>query len=328
MAAGTGPDPSAARVVPWRGLAAILGAWALLLGPVFALYGPADGGVTLVVGLMPAFAGQVLGQRRPADLAALVLALLVALGALLGEARPGLALAGAGLLILAAALEAGRTGGRAFVLALYGWCALMLSPTLPAAAEALPFVVIGLLWGALSARLIGVAGLVVVPPVPPKIAASLGLFLAVGVLVSAQLSHWLDPTYGYWVVLLFVLRALSPPHQSTRQALRYGLGAVAGSGCAFMLALTNPPGEVAAVLALALILVGLRLLPHPAPWSPAAFTSAVLLLVPVGTSGILVRLEATLIAVALTVVLVAAIGVGWRLIDRAGRSSPAIESRD
>lgn len=313
-----GPDQPAprVRVLPWRMLALIVATWAALLVPVVALYGPAFGGVTMLVGLLPGFAGHVVGQRRVADLASLSLFALIALGATLTQPGITLAFAGACLLIFAAGFEAWRFGGRAFVLALYGWCALILSPTLPAPSDALPFIAIGLVWGGLSARWIGVAGRVITPPLDGRIAASLGLFLLVGVLASAQVSVWLNQTYGYWVVLLFVMRALSPPHQSMQQALRYGLGAVVGSGCAFMLSLSNPPGEIAAVLAFGLVLVGLRLLPHPAPWSAAAFTSAVLLLVPVGASGIVLRLEATLIAVALTIALVTAIGMGWRLIGR------------
>ena len=317
------PDQPAApvRVLPWRMLASIVGTWAALLGPVFVIFGPAFGGVTLLVGLLPGFAGHVVGQRRVADLAGLSLFALIALGTTLIQPGSPLAFAGACLLILGAGIEAWKFGGRAFVLALYGWCALILSPTLPPPTDALPFIGIGLVWGALSARLIGMAERVINPPLDGRIAGSLALFLFVGVMASAQVSVWLNQTYGYWVVLLFVMRALSPPHQSMQQALRYGFGAVVGSGCAFMLSMSNPPGEISVMLAFGLVLVGLRMLPHPAPWSAAAFTSAVLLLVPVGASGIVLRLEATLIAVALTIALVTAIGMGWRLIGHGRQAS-------
>ncbi len=322
------PDPvaepaSAPRlrgaVLPWRILLAILGAWALLLAPIIALYGPASGGVTLVVGLIPAFGGHVLGQRRMAYLASA--ALLLAIGVL--AVLPGLLTIWICTLVLIAgcAREAWRPGGRAFVLALYGWSALVLAPTMPPPVEALPFVAAGLGWGALITALLKFAGQAAQPPMPGQVALSFAVFLGVGIFLSAQVTAWIDQSYGYWVVLLFILRALSPPHQSRQSAVSYGLGAVLGSGCALLVTWFAPVAAITLPLALILVALGLRYLPHPAPWSTAAFTSAVLLINALGSEGVLLRVEAVLLALVIALALVSAISLGWRLI---GRSNPGL----
>jgi hypothetical protein len=308
----------------WR----IVLAWAVALAPVLFFYGPAYGGVMTMVGLVPGFAGRVVGHRRMADLAGLCLLGLVLLAAFAVPIGDTLALAGGLVLIVCAMLEAHRTGGRAFVLALYGWCAFSLAPTLPGSADGAPFIAAGLIWGAVAARWIGLEGVAVLPAASARTTVSLGLFLLVGVVIAGQLTDMVDRTYGYWVVLLFVMRALSPPEHSAVQALRYGVGAVVGSGCAFVLAISVPPGPLLVLLALGVAVVGLRYLPHPGPWSAAAFTSAVVMILPIGMSGILLRVEAALLAVALTLALIAFIGLGWRLVGwTKGPSAPERASR-
>lgn len=307
------------RVLPWRILLSLLGAWALLVAPIVIYFGPAFGGVTLVVGLIPAFGGHILGQRRVANLASG--ALLAAIAVLSLVPGPITIWGGTLALIGGAAWEAWRPGGRAFVLALYGWSALVLAPTMPSPADALPFVAAGLLWGAIATAIFRFAGQAAQPPVQGQVAVSLALFLLAGIFVSAQITTWIDEKYGYWVVLLFILRALSPPNQSHRQALNYALGAVLGSGCALLLTWFHPAASVTLPLTLLLVVLGLRYLPHPAPWSTAAFTSAVLLINALGSDGILWRIEAVLLAVAIAMGLVSAIALGWRLV---GRPNPGL----
>ncbi|MEM1077597.1 MAG: FUSC family protein [Pseudomonadota bacterium] len=315
MAAEAAPAPAPGhRVLPWRILLAILGAWALLIAPIVIYFGPAFGGVTLVVGLIPAFGGHVLGQRRMAHLAA---GALLAAMATLALAPCALTIWGCTLVLIGcAAWEAWRPGGRAFVLALYGWSALVLAPTMPSPVDALPFVAMGLAWGALVTRIFQFTGKAAQPPLSGQTATSLGVFLLVGIFVAAQITAWIDEKYGYWVVLLFILRALSPPHQSHQSALTYALGAVLGSGCALLLTWFHPAASVTLPLTLMLVVLGLRYLPHPAPWSTAAFTSAVLLINSLGSDGILLRVEAVLLAVTIAMGLVSAISLGWRLVGR------------
>lgn len=307
--AAPGSAPSAPRVLPWGLLWRIALASALLLAPITYFYGSAFGGVTALVGLVPAFGGQIVGKTRVAYAASA--ALLVAIGLFTLAPSATLAWAVACALILCAGVEAHETGGRAFVLALYGWCGLALSPSMPPPSEALPFVALGLFWGAAAARVLALRELAAIPPLGRKHSFSLSLFLLAGVIISAQLNLRLSTEYGYWVVLLFVLRALSPPDQGIKKALTYGFGAALGTGFAFMLTLMSLPVLERLGISLVLAFLGLRHLPHPGPWSAAAFTSAILIVLPVGVEGVIVRAEAAAIAVVLTLALIALISLGW-----------------
>jgi hypothetical protein len=84
----------------------------------------------------------------------------------------------------------------------------------------------------------------------------------------------------------------------------------------------DPPDGVPLLLALCLLLIGLRYLPHPIPLAPAAITAAVLLGTAPGQDAALFRLEAALIVVALTFATGIAIGLAWRLLPVPSASSP------
>ncbi|MEM9392951.1 MAG: hypothetical protein AAGA38_03775 [Pseudomonadota bacterium] len=304
--------PRVLRVLPWGLLGKTVLAWAVLLAPIVYVYGPAFGGVTALVGLVPAFGGHIIGHRRQAFAA--TASLLLGICVFAASQSVIWAWTGACLLILCAGLEAHKTGGRAFVLALYGWCGLALSPNLPGAADALPFILAGLSWGTLSVRFLGLNGVAALPPYSRRYSFSLCVFLLVGLVVAVRLNAELSGEYGYWVVLLFVLRALSSPQESLQTAFIYGVGAAFGSAVAFLVMLSPAPAGAKLAMSFLLSIAGLRTLPHPGPWSAAAFTSAILLLLPVGVEGVVLRAEAAALAVGLAIALTIAIGLFWTLL--------------
>ena len=64
------------------------------------------------------------------------------------------------------------------------------------------------------------------------------------------------------------------------------------------------------------MLAGLRLAPHPKPWSPAAFSAAVLLIVAPNIQPALFRLETTALVVTLSVGLSVGLSLAVDAIER------------
>ncbi|MDK3074863.1 hypothetical protein QO034_17380 [Sedimentitalea sp. JM2-8] len=228
----------------------------------------------------------------------------------------------AALLAAGAGIESRVIGGRAFVAALYGWLSILLIPAMPPIGAALPWLLIGLAWGLVAARLLNLTAIAAPPPSGAGFAVGLVIFLLAGLSAALVLTEKIGSPFGHWLVLLFVVRALTPQGRTIRAALRFGAGAAVGCALALFMTPFDLPDGIPLLLAVCLLLLGLRYLPHPLPLAPAAITAAVLLGTAPGQDAALFRLEAALIAVALTLATGIAIGLVWRLLPFPASPSP------
>lgn len=294
-----GPAPSLApKVLPWGVLLKFGAAGLLIAGPA-ELFLP-GGAVAAACGLAPGLFGAILAPRGLSSALAVV-AGLTAMALLGTDPGPvaqwivGLALCGL------AGLEATRTGGRAMILVLWAWLALQLMPTLPEADRAVPIAAAAMGAGWSAAHLLGLAGLMRFPKGPPAFGAALGLFLVIGVAVSLVLMQRLDDRFSYWVVLLFTFRAVAPPGMIAPAGLKFATGAIIGSVLAVALGLLHLADWTRLVIAGGLALTGLRLMPHPAPASAAAFSAAIVLGIGPDAHLAFVRIETAILATGLAI---------------------------
>lgn len=304
----------AARVLPWRLILIMIAVGTSFLVPAALVSPDGKGAMAGFAGLLPGFFGAMLGRRWPSFAAAL--ATIAAIAALM----IGTGLAGhlliASVLIIIAGIETVRFGGRSFVFALYGFLFTLLVSGMPAPAETLPYAAFGVLWGWGAVQLLGASGKAAQPPAPRFFGVGLVVFLMIGLAAATAIEHWVDTPYGYWIALFFVFRAIAPQGQTISGTLRFGLGVAIGSLAAIVVAALHFPVHVMTPVAIVLALFGLRFLPHPGPWSAAAFTGAVLLAGSLNVETALFRIEAALTVVALAGGLAMVIGMIWQLILR------------
>lgn len=294
------------------------------LVPAALLSPDGKGAISGFAGLIPGFFGAMLGKRWPSFGAAL--ATIGAIAALMINAGLAGHLLIAGALILAAGVETVRFGGRSFVFALYGFLFALLVPGMPAPAETLPYAAVGVFWGWGAVQLMGASGKAASPPARPAFGVALVIFLAIGLAAATVIDRWIDTPHGYWIALFFTFRAVAPQGQTISGTVRFGLGAAIGSLSAILATTLHLSPDVLTPLAILLALFGLRFLPHPGPWSTAAFSGAVLLAGSFNVQTEVFRIEAALTAVALAGGLALIIGMIWRLIlrkvDPADQSNP------
>ena len=281
---------------PWPAVALFLGT---LLGAA-GLAAPVDpaGALPALFGALTGLVGAFLSPKSrawPGMLAGLAGFALLALG-------PGpLVLWLACLAFSAGAgLESLRTGGRATVMTLHGWLALHLMATMPPPEIAAPFAAAGLLAGWAVAEVTGLAGKAAPPKGDPRFGLALALYLAIGLTVVLLVIRHLESPFAHWVALMFCLRALVPPGMTARATLRFGVGAALGCLAALAFIALHLPHGLAIALAALLLIAGLRLIPHPRPYTPAAISAAVLLLVAPDVQPALFRFEVTLLVVLLS----------------------------
>ena len=217
------------------------------------------------------------------------------------------------LLCLAAGWEASRTGGRAMVMGLFVWLALSLVQSMPPPPISAATAAGGLALGWAVSRLTGLAGKATRPAGKPVFGISLALFLAIGISAAILAMHHVQSPFAHWIALVFIMRALAPPGLTQRATLRFGAGAAGGCLVAMGVIALHPPQPVTITLALLLLAAALRLLPHPRPFTPAAASAGILLLVAKDIQPALFRLEVTIIVVLLSLGLSALLSL---LLDR------------
>ena len=308
--------PSARQPLSWPVTLKLTAAAVL---PALAVYAVAGALMVPAVaaGTVLGLAGTMLGSSRRAAAGGLLVMALMALH----QALPALDLR---LLAVAPAIAAGweaaRTGGRALPLALMSMGLLVaLDHAGAPPARTLPFYAGGLALALPAARALGFHARP--KPAPEGLHAGIrqGLFLALGLALAVTIAGHLQSAHAIWVVQFFVLRALAPGHLALPSAAKFFAGVLVGTALAALLeqaGLSVPPLSFA--IALAAAVIGLRLLPLGPPYTPAAFTVALLLLTAPTPDAALFRSEAALIASVLAVSL--AFGLG-RLIRDPGRTS-------
>lgn len=303
----------APRVLPWGLVFGLVGASAAFAVPTF--YWAGMGGlIAALAALAPALAGRALAPPNNTWFGgAVLLAGLLAETILPGQITVWLV---AFLLCTLAGIEAATTGGRAAVLTLYGWAALAVLPGAPAPIDALPVVASGFIWAALVAPFIGLGPFASIPPARWQFGVALTLFLSLGLLIATGLANVLNDPHAYWVILLFIFRALAPPTRGLHSAFRFVAGAVAGAFVAYVLSAADLPAPVSLGLATMLTVIGLRHLPHPRPYAAGAFTAALLLMMSAGPELVVFRTQTALLSAGLAAGLVVLIGGAWKLLAR------------
>lgn len=303
------PSAPAPRVLPWAFVAALIATGLGILGPVAFVF--PHGLAAVAFGMLAGLFGTVMSPRGATWPA--ISSGVGALGLLmLAPSEPVLWAIGGGLCALAG-VEAKRSGGRAIVLVLFCWLALVLVPGMPVFPLAAPWAIYGLVAGWGAARLMGLGGRAVRAPGTAPFGIGMALFLGIGVWLAVMAMRWADQPFGHWLVFFVLLRALAPPGQAVTGAVRFGIGAMLGSLAALGVLMLDLPYPLVAGLGAVLALLGLRHMPHPAPITPAAFSAGVLLAMSPPAGVAVFRIEAAAFAVVLSIVLVTALSAVWSL---------------
>jgi hypothetical protein len=304
----------ALRTLPWALVLALLGTIAGVAG-LAALISPA-GTAPAVIGALGGTLGALLAPRGR-EVPVMILG-LAALGLLLVAAGQHVAWLLSLLLCVCVAMEARRTGGRASIALLFVILSLRLVPGLPPIAAAVPFAVGGLLIGWLAARVLGFAGAAATKPASRMHAAGRGVFLAVGLALTFWVTEHIDQPLEHWLVMMFLFRAMAPMDETAAAARRFAVGALLGSLVGLALIVAGVPGlPVLTMLAMmALLIAGLRMIPAPQPFAPAAFSAAAVLGVASVPGAALFRVEAAAVVLVLSTVLAAAIPVTLQALSR------------
>lgn len=298
--------------MPWPAIVLILGLLALTIGTAVALWGQTA--IAAVPGAVAGVFGALLAPRRTVPWP--LIAALAGAGLLTLSPSP-LVLFGMLLALSAiAGAEATLTGGRAGVMALFMVIGLHLIPAMPSPAQAAPPAIFSLVvtWG--LAQLTPLAGAGAQNPAPRRFGIGLALFLATGLSIATFAMRFVDESFAHWLALLFVMRGLAPPGEVIRNALRFGLGATLGSGLALIALVLALPKGLMLGLAFVAVLAGFRLAPASGPWSPAAFSAAILFLTAPSPHDAVFRIEAAVFAVVLSTVLTTFFATLWVALDR------------
>ncbi len=165
-------------------------------------------------------------------------------------------------------------------------------------------------------QLTPLAGAVVQDPAPVRFGVGLAGFLMAGLAIAVFAMHLIDERFAHWLALLFVMRGLAAPGQVVSDAVRGGLGAAGGSVLAMLFLMLNAPVSQLLAIAGVMFLIGLRMLPHPGPYSAAAFSVSILLATAPSQHAALVRIEAAILAVLLSTVVATVLSAIWSAIER------------
>ncbi|MEM8729641.1 MAG: hypothetical protein AAGF79_06940 [Pseudomonadota bacterium] len=296
---------TAPTTLPWPAVALFLGT---MLGAAIlaALINPAAAAPAMV-GAMAGILGGFLTPKGRAWVP--LLTGLVALGVLLFAPSAPLRWLIALLLCAAAGWETARSGGRMMVLVIYAWLAVQLISVMPAEELSVPVTALSLIFGWAVAEAMGLSGRAAGPAGQPLHGVVLTAYLAIGLILSILLMHHIESAFAYWVALIFVMRALAPLNMTARATLSFGIGATLGCLAALAFIALHPPQLLSVALGLVCLVAGFRLIPHPRPYTPAAMSAAVLLLVAQDPQTVLLRLEVSLIVVVVSFGLSTALGL-------------------
>ncbi|MEX0286396.1 MAG: hypothetical protein AB3N23_17455 [Paracoccaceae bacterium] len=299
--------------MPWPAIFVLVAVGVVVLTPSFAYFtGRAPAAIP---GLAAGMFGALLSPRHriPWPLIAGAVGVVILAG---DPSKPMLYAVALALSAIAGA-EAVRTGGRSGVLAIFMCTGLHLIPAMPNANDALLPALLALAAGWGLIQLTPLAGQAVQPPAPRAFGVGLAAFLIVGLAIAVFAVHHVHDGMAHLLALLFITRGLAPPGQVVRGALRFGVGAVGGSLGALMAIHLGLPVWVLLALSAVVLVLGLRMLPHPGPYAPAAFSAAILLATAPSVHAALFRVEAAVFAVLLSVALATLFSVIWSAAERA-----------
>ncbi|MEM7798318.1 MAG: hypothetical protein AAF633_03930 [Chloroflexota bacterium] len=308
-----GSQPSALPLIPWRHvLTATAG---LIAAALFGLPLAGEAGALAAVAgfMIGLYASMSQGYRNAGLVGA-----MVALAAAISLRFPGtLSIITGSLLLLGfSSWESVQTGSRACVMGLLGYLMFTIGIDFGGDWAMLIPYAFGVVIGMAVVAYLGFARLLPATPVSLAAAVALALFIGIGLSVSLFLIEQLDQQRSYWIMLIFVGRALTPFQGFQASTLRYGSGALAGAAIAFLILLLGLPTPVNIVLALTAGVFGIRTLTHPLPIASGLFTLSVLLLLESSQQETLFRVFSVTIAVVLALGLSLLIGWLWRYLNR------------
>lgn len=175
-------------------------------------------------------AGSIMGSIPRAALAAL-LAPLPLLGSLLGVDPRFVACC----MALMAGYEATRYGGRSFSMALIAAVMLVRGQNLGATPDtAILTFAIGVFWGLGLVKWLRFESRATAPATSVRGGVGHAAFLILGLLVSLALVERSDEPFAYWIVMMFLFRAMAPADQLHIRTWKFAVGAIVGAGCVLL----------------------------------------------------------------------------------------------
>lgn len=271
---GKPAGPAIPSVVPWRHALTICAA-ALGLGLGGYVLSGSAGSMAALAGFAVGLFAALSGGRRGALIACL--GFVAAAGLVLAfSGLPMLLALSLGLSALAT-VEAVQSGTRMSVMGLLGIILVAMAIDRGGDVRLVPQAVLGLGAGYLVIRHLQLFAILPAPLASRPEAIRLGLFLAVGVVLSISLALAIDLPHSYWIVILFLSRCLMPMQDHPGALVKYGHGAALGVLAAVVIELAGTPETVRLLLALVAFGLALRFMPHPLPISSAGMTAGVLL---------------------------------------------------
>ncbi len=287
-----------------KGRPAFLLPWRLVL-LLFAVSGLAAGFAAMSAGqhtVPGAFAGMILGFFGTifGDRVRTILAIFcVTIASLATDMAPAwvsfYALAPAFAIIAGA--ELARFGSRVSVFAIMSWITLNSPATSTADTPSLLLVFMASAFaGTILVLVLKLEGRVPPTPVERGYAIAHGSALAIGLILSQIIASQFDNANSHWIALLFAARALDPPGSHIEQARSRGTAMVLGAGAASALVMLPIITALFQVMAVALLIVGLRYLPSGQWIAPALMSAGIVLATSPTTETAVFRAEAAVIA--------------------------------
>lgn len=309
----TESQPAAPPLIPWR--YAFLATGGLVAASALGIF------VAAAAGALAAGAGYMIGtyasMNRGYWKAVAVGAIVALLGAASLQFDNMLTIVLASLLLLAlASWESAQVGSRDFVMGLLAYLMFTVGIDFEGDWFMLIAFTVGVAVGIIVIVFLGIPKSVPSKPVSMVASVALGAFLAIGLSISVFIMEQLDEPRSYLIALIFVGRALIPFEGFRGSTFRYGLGAIAGAGIAFIILLFNPPIILTLGLGLVAAVVGIRNLTHALPIAPAMLTAAVLLALQDSQQDIRFRVMSVVIVVSIALILSLIIEGLWRALNR------------
>ncbi|WP_143534452.1 hypothetical protein [Roseovarius albus] len=247
---------------------------------------------TITAALLMGAAGAIMGSIRRAMLAA-ALAPVPMFGSLIGIDPRIAALA----LTVIAGFEACRFGGRSFSLSLIAAVMLVHGQNLGTDIQtALVVFAAGVCWSLGIVKWLKFDAKAAAPAIGLRESIGLALLLALGLLVSVAIVEHSEQPFAYWIILMFLFRALAPTQQLHIRTWKFAQGAIAGAGIAMLLEIYVMPGAyVRLAIAFAAAFLGLRYVTLVSPLPAMFFCVGILLLGAPTPEAAGFRIEAVLI---------------------------------
>ncbi len=302
--------------MPWPAVFLLIALLAIGIIPGAMLAGDNAGAVVLGV-LAGVFSSLVSPKRQipwPLIAGGLALGLMV-----LFPTRPALFLFAISLSAICG-WETTKTGGRSGVMALFLCVGLQLTPAMPPLEQAALPALLGLAFGWLATQATPLAGQACQPPAPLRFGVGIAVFLSAGLAIAVFAIHHVQESLAHWLAMLFLLRAMAPPGELISGAVRFGIGTITGSLVALLLITLGLPPTLMLAGGGLMFLMGLRMLPHPWPYAPAAFSAAVLMATAPSIHAAIFRIEAAVFAVFISTALATMFAVVWTAVERAQAS--------